>query len=181
MRKYRAKKKGQETPKSKAAKKREKEKSAEKQKQQLKKAVARMRAKTWMLKVKLTAPISPKKSGASSKRGFQSLSSKYRAVNKVKDAMPNTPSKKVQVLEKIITPTSKRILESRGALKAKGAGDSVVRSLIEKMSEMKPNGSLKKSLRPGYCLLKKVINRAGAQARKACGIGRIQKKHRSFH
>lgn len=54
------------------------------------------------------------------------------------------------------------------------AGEQVVRPLKDTITGMKPRGTMNNNMRPGYRLLLKVINMAGVQARKVCGIGRLQ-------
>ena len=186
MRSYREKlKKNQpalsaQSARSVAAKKREDKKKDRKRKHEQathkkyleeKKKRASQRVKTWRLTVKLKACAATTSDGSDTESEKSPFSTKYsekHAVCKAKKSLPDTPRRKLRVLQKLITsPSSKKALESKQAIpgkeekRAQRMAKGVLKSLSQQLDAVKYTGGSSSARRAANKILKDVINKSG--------------------
>lgn len=116
--------------------------SSEKKSTEKKKKMAVLRTQAWRMRVKMS------KKTDENKNPFSSRSKQYRSVKKVKNALPDTPNRKSNVIEKLIESTQTRqCLEEKGliltqkARKKLNMGSVVLKSIKTKLGEVKKKGT----------------------------------------
>ena len=121
-------------------KEKKKQDIGEKRKKEHRERVAnRNRVQAFRMRIKLQTPTSAKqdiqsKHVTESPDNYKHKSSETRAYKRVSDNLPQTPAKKVRIIEKIVqntTPRSRKVLESSPSLQAVFVSPTTCRSLDE--------------------------------------------------
>ena len=105
----------------------------------LKRREAVLRTQRWRLRVK----IHDQKASRDKKESFKSQSTRYRAIQRVKQALPNKPKRKANIIENLMdSPRVSQIPEHSGIRKGKSqrhrvTDREVVQNLSKKFQELK--------------------------------------------
>jgi hypothetical protein len=110
----------------------------------------------------------------STSSSFTSRFSRYRQVNKTKSTLPKTPSKRAEVVKKLIqSPTTSKILMKEGLIltpeckRKLQLADDVIASLQENIVDAKQTNSSKSDKKHAYNILTATIEK---RTRNKCGI-----------
>lgn len=184
MRRYRGKKRtlkmrNDENPRAKAAKTRAAKKKDWSRKQRmteqaaLKKALGRKNKKrkrsetspSMGLKIKLQESRNEIAATEVRSNPFSSQPTERRAVKQVKDKLPSTPGRKAQVLAKLITPKTSKVLERRGIIntitcrRKLQMGSALMVSFKQHLNEVKPAGGCSLTRQTACGILRAVVKK----------------------
>jgi len=195
MRKYRQKKKEQlaaekalePLEKSSASKKRERRKKDKDRKinekvlKEEQKKQTSLRVKNWRLRIKLAS----QEHDIENAQDFSSRQSQYRATKRVKENLPETPSKKAKIIEKLIeSPRTNEILSARGITNTPVTKrkldmyDELSKSLKNHYNEIKPKGRPTNTKFAACVLLQEIVHKTGKYGLKTELQRKLKIRHR---